>query len=548
MNPGTRTTDELGNWKSSLPIAPASGKVEVRLVLEGRPAALRVSLAWICAATMLTAYAAVLLWYSPLPLQDYPTHIARAGILADLIFHHGARFGAVFQYHFLAIPYILGDLLMAGATEIFGASGAAALWSVISFLSLPAALLFFLRAARISTDGWSLLLVLSAYLSTDWFFLMGFLEFRLGIAATLVALGVAESARRRASPSLLVWYAVTLLVGYLTHLTVLIFATAIVFATALLRLRRSATRARTELALLLPSAVLLAWHLGFARLYRAPSDLVENPYIWGPAREKLIHLIAEFDRFRMHTDAALLALLALCLALYLGWVRRRALYDTKVTEFLALAAIMLGLYFVLPQGYSEAFYVDVRALPLAFLFVVFAVLSIPATERRRARPVLALGIAMLLAAVNLAYLVRHISTHGAWLNQYRALIEFIPRNTRVLPVYTGGRDGNVEPRLYAFSFAVIDRDAIVPYLQTGDTGNPQKYVRYRSRPYAPDQFWYARPATSYVDWNRVACTYDFILISKPYDIGRLQVPLEKIRDNASASLFALPAHAECGVT
>ncbi len=40
-----------------------------------------------------------------------------------------------------------------------------------------------------------------------------------------------------------------------------------------------------------------------------------------------------------------------------------------------MACTMLGLYFVLPMGYAEAYYVDVRALPLACLLLVAAILT-----------------------------------------------------------------------------------------------------------------------------------------------------------------------------
>ncbi len=85
--------------------------------------------------SILLAYAGVLIWLSPLALQDYPNHLARVFVLSDLIFHHGAHFGEQFQYRFLAIPYILGDLLLAGAVALFGIGGAAALWTTVVFLS-----------------------------------------------------------------------------------------------------------------------------------------------------------------------------------------------------------------------------------------------------------------------------------------------------------------------------------------------------------------------------------------------------------------------------
>ncbi len=97
-----------------------------------------------------------------------------------------------------------------------------------------------------------------------------------------------------------------------------------------------------------------------------------------------------------------------------------------------------------------------------------------------------------------------------------------------------------------FAFASIDRDAIVPYLQTGDTGNPQKYLRYRHRPYAPDQLWYGNRPPGSVEWGRVACEYRFLLVTKPFDPARLSLATAVTAENSSASLLAIAEPAACG--
>ncbi len=501
---------------------------------------------WILAVVFLAGYSIAFAWLSPLSLQDYPNHLARAQVIADLIFHHGARFGGAFHYHFVAIPYLLGDLLLAGASELFGIQHAAALWSVFVFLSLPCALLFYLRTTALANDGKTLLLILSAYLSTDWFFLVGFLEFRLGVAASLFALGLSEQVRRRPSVAVLTAYVTVLTLGYLTHLTTLVFVTAALGTSAALRLYRGATRLRTELALLIPCCVLVLWHFSSEEAYRQPGDLVENGYVWGTLLSKFARVASEFWRYRTPTDAMMACALALSVALYGGRVTRRDLKNPAALELLALAGTMIGLYFILPMGYTEAYYVDVRALPLAYLFVILALLTLSArTRHRRGRPVLAVCVAVLLVAANLAYLVRHLAVQSTWLRQYRAVIAAIPPGAQVLPIYTRGPEGNVVPFLHAHSFIMIDRGGVVPYLQTGDTGNPQKYIRYVNRAYAPLQTWYGDSPAPLVDWQAVACEYDFILVTKPFEPRRLKAPVRLIVENSSAALLALAPQSSC---
>ena len=505
-------------------------------------------LGWTLAALLIVCYAAVFVRLSPLALQDYPNHVARAVVMSDLIFHHGVHFGTQFEYHFLATPYVLGDLLLAAAIAAFGVVNAMALWSALTFLSLPAALLFYLRTTRIMGHVRPVLVVLSVYLATDWFFLMGFLEFRLGVAVALGILTVAESVRRTPTPARFALCAAVLVLGYLTHLTTLIFSTALLAASALLRLKLRTTTWRVEALLLLPCFALLAWHFGVASSYRHADDFVENPYVWGGWTHKFEGLNDAFLRFQRGADWVMMLALGACLMLLAGRIRLRDFKEAAVLEMLVLAGTMLGLYFVLPVCYAEAYFVDVRALPLAVVFLLLACLSLPvrAPWRRADGPFLALGLAALLAFGNLAYLINHLNASGQWLARYRNIIAAIPQGAKVLPVYTAGADGRVMPLLHTFAFVTIDRDGIVPDLQTGDTGNAQKYIRYRNRPYAPSQIWYGNPAAPRVDWRAAACEYKFLLITKPFDRARIGVRTVTAVENETAALLAPIRPRECG--
>src|SRR6195256_3576696 len=148
-------------------------------------------------ALAVLAYIAVLLWFSPLLLQDYPNHLARAQILADLLFRHGAEFGQSFRFHLLLTPYISGDLVLSSLVQVAGFKAAAAIWAILTFLSLPAAVYAYLRTRGASTEVTLLVLFISLYLSTDTFFVMGFFEFKLSIALVLVALAMVELLRQR---------------------------------------------------------------------------------------------------------------------------------------------------------------------------------------------------------------------------------------------------------------------------------------------------------------------------------------------------------------
>jgi hypothetical protein len=495
-------------------------------------------LAWVVGFALLAAYCLMFVLLSPLPVQDFPDHLARAVAMNDLLFHGGARYGAIYQFHLAWIPYLLGDLILTGAVALLGPTGGAAFWVVLVFLSLPAAALFYLRVRGVEPRGRTLMLLVSVYLATDWFFLMGFLSFRVAVAMLVVTLGVVELLRRRWSYGLFGLYAGMVFLDYLMHLSPTVFLVAALGVTGLLRLHWRTTTLRTEVALFIPVLIVLAYHFTVGVGYREPGDPVAGPYFWGTWYSKFARMGSEFFHFAPHTDVLLVLMLAACLLARTGLPRLADLSRPLVLELLALAALFLAMYFALPLGYADAFYVDTRPLPLASFFFIAACLVLPQQQQGRA-PVAAVVLATLLAVGNLAYLARHFIAERAWQEQYRAVVAAIPEHGRVLPVYTHGREGSVVPFLHVSGFVSMDRAAIEPYVFAGDNGNPMKYFRYKDRPYDPPEVWYGDIPRGRVDWDTVARDYDFLMVTKPFDPAVFQLTTRKVAENSTATLLAI---------
>jgi hypothetical protein len=262
------------------------------------------------------------------------------------------------------------------------------------------------------------------------------------------------------------------------------------------------------------------------------------------------------------------------------WPLRRHLQINKflqasVLEPLAIAAAFLGVFFVLPQYYSDSAYVDVRALPVVLLMVLLACLNIPGSEDsgRAFGTWIVFGLALLLSVANLGYLMHHFGKFETILNEYRALGDTIPEGSYVLPVHTQHKDGEIRPMLHASGYAVAGRHVVIPYLFSGDHGDPMKYFRYHQRPYWPEEEWYTDRQSwdhaveqSYtiggrnytwrfyreadtrhwklvelvpIDWNRVACRYDYILTTKPVDMSLIETPVRQVGENSAATLLAV---------
>ena len=498
-------------------------------------------LAWRGGLLLLAAYCSMFVFLSPLPVQDFPDHLARAVALDDLLFHGGARFGAIYHFHLEWVPYLLGDLILTAAVAALGVSGGAALWVLLVFLSLPGAALFYLRVRGIDIAGRSLALLLSVYFATDWFFLMGFLSFRVAVAMLIVTLGLVEMLRRKWSYPLFALYAAAVVLDYLMHLSPIVFLFAALGVTGLLRLWLRTTTLRTEFALFVPVLVVLAWHFLVGVHYREPTDPVAGPYIWGTWYSKFARIGSEFFHFVPYTDVLLVLLLAACLFARIGVPRWRDLRQPLVLELLTLAVLFVAMYFALPMGYAEAFYIDTRPLPYASFFFIAACLALPrpdpATQPRRES--LALFLAALLAIGNLAYLARHFIAERAWVAQYRSVVASIPLHGRVLPVYTRGGEGSVVPFLHVSGFVSMDRAAVEPYVFAGDNGNPMKYFRYLHRPYDPPEVWYGDIPRDPVDWQSVARDYDFLVITKPFDPAVFKLATRIVADNSTATVLAI---------
>src|SRR5581483_6961308 len=100
----------------------------------------------------------------------------------------------------------------------------------------------------------------------------------------------------------------------------------------------------------------------------------------------------------------------------------------------SIALAFLGAYIVLPSSYSEASFVDVRALVPFWLFLLVGLARMSecavSGPSRGGSP--AFVLAGILAALGIAYLGKHFRENDAWLDRYRSVVARVPRGSRVL--------------------------------------------------------------------------------------------------------------------
>ena len=550
--------------------APPPPTAPVPLPARAPSATLANIVGWPAVTLLGAGYLILIARLTSFPFEDLPDHLARAKVLGDLLFHHGAQWGSVFAFHFRPVPYLLHDLILTSLVAAFGTTAGGAVFNELVLLSLPCALLYYMRVNRLAPQARPLVLLVSLYLSTDWFFLVGFGAFRLALALLIVCIALADLLRQRWSFRLYGIYLAVLVAGYFEHLTVPAFLAATLVVSAGSRLLLGRGNAREEGRLLLPVLVLLALYFGVLAGPHHAASPESYDLEWGTVATKLVGLQKEFFRYGGRAARPMMALLAFCM---LWPVRRqligRRLLEPGVLEQLALAATFLGIYIVLPETYSGAAYVDVRALPMVVLFLLFAVLRQSSAEPFAAAP--ALAAAVVLAAINLGYVGWHLEKANAWVAGYRAMVAQLPRGAKVLPIYTYPKV--TLPLEHSSAYVVLDRGGLIPYLFAGNRGDPMSYFDFNQRPYAPYEQWYHvqdvwnrsplfafddqgqtyrwrfsydvregdwKPAVlAPVSWSQVACEYPYIIISQPYEPSLIGVPTRPLAANSSAALLAV---------
>jgi hypothetical protein len=476
------------------------------------------------------AYVALWLSLDALPLLDFPNHLARATILGDLWLDGGRRYGAAFDGEVRFAPYILGDLILAPLTQWLPPDLAGRLWLAVLFLALPASVYAFLRA--FGCRDWQLLVgtAVALFLATDWFFVVGFGAFRLGVVLSLLAL----AAWRRCVAGHRGWYAAyaLLVLGcYLAHLASFVMVGVAAGVLCLLELRRRRVSFVGCVALGAPFVALIAHYVLLG------SGETRGVVTLATVGEKLLRLGAPFVRYELWVDLVLVALLACALvAAVLGSRRRLDTARTPAGDFLALAGIFLLLYAALPVGSGTVYDIDVRALPFAVLFGIFA--AVARIDPDRPPRSLATAALVLLVLGNLVYLGAFLLPENARAREYRRVVATLPEGTPFLPIVTVPAVGRTQPLLHAYAWATIDRGAVAPYLFSANRRDSMIYFRYRRRSFEPDIFWYVRNGDA-PDWHAVARDYPFVVVTEPVDLQRLGVEGEWRVRTPVASVLAV---------
>jgi hypothetical protein len=438
------------------------------------------------------------------PLLDYPNHLARAFVLAHLNDSHFS-FQQFYRSDWGAYPYLGMDASLAVLGRLFPIEIAGRVFLSLCALALPVAAWFFLRQAQPGAEAASLWSLLIAY---NVFFLEGFLNFDLSLAVGFLALGfwlrwLAKPGTRRWIAALLAFTAL-----YFTHLLGFGIAGLIVLVYLVLS-RRLVRDWLWSGALALPG---LAFYLHSSRVGLKAGKIVFH--VW---EDKLDSLGMILHGYWPWLDwISLAALAAWFLAAW--WRNSEFRWERK---WLAIAAFLFVLFWVIPWMWGEGSDLDIRVLP--FLFV-----AILASARVGRRAKMLVAIPLLLFAARTVSVMQHFEQVQPALAGLARSFDAVPRGTLVLPIVEGDEDPIERPFTHFWAYGVIRRGWFSPYLMDAPGETPMRIIHGS---YTPDGFWNLVYDEA-PDWQQVRNDYDYVWA---YDVPRFSAPLAEIGEQIYSS-------------
>jgi hypothetical protein len=438
------------------------------------------------------------------PLLDYPNHLARAFVLAHLSDPHFS-FAQFYRADWGAYPYLGMDASLAVLGRMFPIETAGRVYLSLCVLALPAAAWFFIRGAQPGAEAaflWSLLIAYNV------FFLEGFLNFDLSIAAGFLALGL--WLRWLASPETGRWIATLLAFTalYFTHL--LGFGIAGLIVAAYLAVSRRPVRDWLWTgALAVPG---LAFYLHSSRVGLSAGKIVFHGW-----DDKLDSLGMILHGYWPWLDWVSLAALGLWF-LAAWWRNPEFHWDRK---WVLIAAFLFALFWVIPWMWGEGSDLDIRVLP--FLFV--AILAM-ARVGRRGKWLAA--IPLLLFAVRIVSITHHFKEAQPELAGFADSFDAVPRGALVLPIVEGDEDPIERPFTHFWAYGVIRRGWFSPYLMDTPGETPMRIIHDS---YTPDGFWNLTYDVA-PDWQQVQNDYDYVWA---YDVPRFSAALSGIGERIYSS-------------
>jgi hypothetical protein len=467
---------------------------------------------------LLTAGAWIPIWAASIPpLQDLPNHLLKIDIFQRWMRGEpGVR--QVYALNLKLLANYTCYLILFPLAPIFGLVGSARILLSLIVAALPWSAYGFLR--RVNPENTLFALAVPA-LNFSLFFVMGNLNFCLGLAVYLAALTVFVSEALPArKASLGFCFLATGL--YFTHgFIFLILVGAVIFLVCLdprpVRLRRAAG--------LIPGILCLA--INVVGIFAAGKQAAGafTPGMGAPGLNSVrVALVWLLNPHGWGYDTTIafgwIAVIALCgagtLAAVLLRVRAEGGFMARIREnaWLVFALVLIAGFFLAPGQLRDWYHLRPRFSPLTVLTLLGA-LRLP-----KGRTIRALVAAVLvIAAVAIeARNTQEFRRRGEQVSEYVRGMDSVAEGSSILPVENVEFGPKYRVNLHSWAYYTIARGGWSPYLHSQPSYNP---VIYKMTPWAPEE---GLPLQSEDVIRRMAACYDYILLwnPKPGDAAALR--------------------------
>jgi len=412
----------------------------------------------------------LVLWFSHLPLVDYPNHLARLYIHYAL--PNNAYLSQFFIFKWIFTPYLGLDLLAEPFLDYFSAEVAGNIVVSISLIMIYSSTIFLDR--QLNKEKWGLSLFSGIFLYNG-ALKFGFVNYIIGVGFAILAFGAWVHNREKTGWLWLVLSCVLSGLVFVMHLYAFgIYAICVAGYECSVFLERLITERRLQLSRLrvpFNGAVSLVVPLLALQLTELSANYGPTEWGWGSLRWKARALASPIVFSDYFTEIPLLIAVSIILV---GALATRIIV---VNSRMLIPLIAFGAIFaVMPFMLLGSAFADYR-MPSGVAFFALASLRWGNTSPARINAVSSLLAACL--AVRVASVISQWQPAQAVIEEYDAALKQIPPGSRLFVLLdrnTSFWDDHMSSLLHVAVFAATKRGAFVPYIFADNGESPTRGV------------------------------------------------------------------------
>ena len=429
-------------------------------------------------AALFVAAAVPVLACDTLPLFDYPNHLARMHILADL-----ARSPELQRFYAIAwrpVPDLAMDAIVPALAQIMPLAWAGKAFVLLTLLLLAGGTVALHRTLFGVWSAWPCLAFLLLY---SRILLWGFLNYLFGLGLALCATALWIALRRQPPALRLTVGALAALALFFAHLLAFgLYGVMVMGYEAGQVLRQRPPWGRAVRALALAGAAFVP---ALLILFVATPGATGGAVRYGHPVRKLDLLFSVFDNYSRAFDVACFALVVLALIFVFArrWVRIAPAMSVPLT-------LLLLVYLAMPSQLATASGADHRIpLLLALVLVASSEWTAPRVTARR----IFLVAALALFAVRLGVVTAMWRDSDRLYASLLPALDALPPGSRLAVAYPPeALNSEAAPLAHFPTLAIVRRDAFVPTLFALPTQQPvalRPEYRALADRLAPERLW-----------------------------------------------------------